>query len=187
MARTHIAAGAGLRCWSASPPCPLERRRADAAKHRHGTGRRGRNTARHDDRLPAQTRVVAIRGESETIAVVLDHLSEQGVLETTLDREPIVVLHQPGIASALDTAAVADGRDVGATGVFTPPIEGRRLDLERGDDGHFIDRATGTTFDILGRALQGELAGSALTPLEHLDTFWFAIAAFKPAIRVIAR
>ncbi|MGD9750983.1 MAG: DUF3179 domain-containing (seleno)protein, partial [Acidimicrobiia bacterium] len=65
---------------------------------------------------------------------------------------------------------------------------GQQVELEArtGDDGTvFVDRRTGTTFDILGRALDGPLAGRSLPTVEHLDTFWFAIAAFEPATRIV--
>jgi hypothetical protein len=36
----------------------------------------------------------------------------------------------------------------------------------------------------LGNATAGPLAGSKLTPVAHVDTFWFAWAAFLPETRV---
>ena len=35
-------------------------------------------------------------------------------------------------------------------------------------------------WDVLGRAMVGPLAGETLEPVEHVDTFWFAWAAFQP-------
>ena len=58
----------------------------------------------------------------------------------------------------------------------------------RGDSGlvpqGFRDHATGSTWDVLGNATAGPLAGARLTPVEHVDTFWFAWAAFLPETRV---
>ncbi len=61
------------------------------------------------------------------------------------------------------------------------------MTLEANGDGTFTDIATRTTFDILGSAVAGGLQGERLEPVEHLDTFWFAIAAFEPDTRIITQ
>jgi hypothetical protein len=43
---------------------------------------------------------------------------------------------------------------------------------------------TGSAWDILGRAVAGELAGRQLTPIVSVNHFWFLWAAFKPETRV---
>ena len=111
-------------------------------------------------------------------------LAEEGVIEVTVSDRELVVWLQPGTASALDDATVAGGRDVGATGVFAPVVDGRRLTFTRADDG-FVDEQTGTKWDILGRAVTGPLRGAALEPYPHVDTFWFAWAAFLPDTQVV--
>jgi len=50
----------------------------------------------------------------------------------------------------------------------------------------FRDEQTGSTWDVLGRAVDGPLAGARLEPAEHVDTFWFSWAAFRPETRVVA-
>ena len=40
---------------------------------------------------------------------------------------------------------------------------------------------TGAEFSFLGESRAGE---EVLDPVEHLDTFWFAIAAFDPDTRI---
>lgn len=133
-----------------------------------------------DGRLAAQTRVVAVRGETDTVAIVQEDLYEERVVELTVDGRALVALLEPGTASALDARDVADGRDIGAVGVFVPEAGGRSLTFEALDGGGFTDTETGTTWDILGRATAGPLEGETLERVEHLDTFWFAIAAFAP-------
>ncbi len=137
-----------------------------------------------DGRLAAQTRVVSIRGESESIAINLDQLATAGATSTTIDNQPIVVLHLRGTSSALDASTIADGRDVGTTGVFDARWQGQLVDLTATGNGTFVDEATGQTFDILGRNLTDPDA-AGLVPVEHLDTFWFAIAAFEPDTRIV--
>ncbi|MEE9198741.1 MAG: DUF3179 domain-containing (seleno)protein, partial [Dehalococcoidia bacterium] len=43
---------------------------------------------------------------------------------------------------------------------------------------------TGTTWNILGQAVGGEMAGKTLEPVLHANHFWFAWAAFKPETRI---
>lgn len=131
-----------------------------------------------DPRLDAKERVVAIRGEDESIVVVLSNLSELGVIDLTLDGSPATVWHVPGTSTALEAESVFDGRDVGAVGVFSPILGGEELTFTR--DGDTFSDGAGSTFNILGQAIDGPLGGQQLTAIEHLDTFWFAIAAFQP-------
>jgi len=50
----------------------------------------------------------------------------------------------------------------------------------------FTDAQTGSRWNVLGHAVDGPLAGARLDPVEHVDTFWFAWAAFHPDTRIIA-
>ena len=138
-----------------------------------------------DPRLPAQTRVVAVQGDQDAVAVVGDHLYEERVVDISVDGQDLVVLLSRGTASALDAGRIVEGRDVGASGVFVPVVNGQELSFEAVDDATFRDTETGTTWSILGVGLDGPLAGEQLEPYEHLDTFWFAIAAFRPDTTII--
>lgn len=137
-----------------------------------------------DGRLAAKARVVGIREGKEAVAVRHDALVSRPVLEVTLAGRRLVVWAKPGTASALDASSVADGRDVGATGVFVPTARGRELHFEGAGPG-FRDRETGSAWDILGLATAGPLAGERLQPVEHVDTFWFAWAAFLPQTALV--
>jgi hypothetical protein len=69
---------------------------------------------------------------------------------------------------------------VGTTGVFEALVEGEELRFTADEDGTFRDEKTNSTWNILGEAVEGPLAGETLTPIPHHDTFWFAWAAFQP-------
>ncbi len=137
-----------------------------------------------DGRLAAMERVVGIAGEGDVVAVRLDKLDEQGVVEVDGGDGPLVVWVEPGVVSALDSSAVSAGREVGATGVFVPEADGQDLTFERADDG-FIDDQTGSRWNVLGQAVGGPLEGSSLEPVAHLDTFWFAWAAYEPDTEIL--
>ena len=132
-----------------------------------------------DPRLPPMERVVAVSlGEADK-AYPHRVLADKRVVDDTLNGEPIVVLYSHGTASALGASRIAEARDAGATGVFVPQAGGRLLTLSAAGD-HFTDAETGSTWNVLGKAVAGPLAGAQLEPVVHGDYFAFAWLAFKP-------
>lgn len=140
--------------------------------------------AEADPRLPPKTRVLALHEEGDAVAVVLDQLATDRVLEIDLGGRAVVLLARPGLISALDTPVLADGRQVAATGAYQPVVDGRRLTFTA-DGGQFVDAQTGSRWNLLGQAIDGPLRGRRLTAVQHVDTFWFAWAAFQPDTRLI--
>jgi hypothetical protein len=139
------------------------------------------------DRLPPQTRVVGIADETGTgtpVAVVRDEFAAAGVVELTVGDTDLVAWHRPGQASALETGAVSNGRDVGTVGVFVPELDGERLTFTVTEDG-FRDAETGSIWNVLGLATAGPLAGEQLTTYRHVDTFWHSWVAFQPDTTII--
>ena len=141
-----------------------------------------------DGRYTAMTRVVGVAtgdadgtdgGAAEATAFPLQELRETGVATATLDGTEIVAFWVPGSNSALDTADISFGEDVGTTGVFVPEVDGQRLTFAAAD-GAITDDQTGSTWNVFGEAVAGELAGAELDQLVHIDTFWFAWIAFHP-------
>ena len=137
-----------------------------------------------DGRLRAMTRVVGLQDEDAAVAVQLDALLDVGVVEVTLGQRDVVVWVKSGTASALDSSVIADGRDVGTTGAFEPEVDGERLRFERDGD-VFRDSETGSEWNVLGEAVAGPHAGARLRRIPHVDTFWFAWAAFLPETEVV--
>jgi len=137
-----------------------------------------------DGRLAAKERVAGIESDGDAVAVLLEQLSDRGVIEIDLADRRLVVWAQPGTASSLDDVTVAGGQDVGATGVFVPVVDGQTLSFERRGDG-FVDTETNSRWNVLGEAVDGPLTGAALEPVAHVDTFWFAWAAFQPDTLIV--
>ena len=137
-----------------------------------------------DDRLEPMTRVLALRAGDEGAVIPLDVLAERRVVPFSFAGRELVALYESGTASALDAGEIAEGRDVGATGVFVRSLGGQPLDLSVSADGGFVDASTGVAYDILGRPSDSSGPG-ALEPVEHLDTFWFAAAAFYSDAEII--
>ncbi len=139
-----------------------------------------------DVRARAMQRVVAIETENEAVAWFLDGLVEGGaaVTEGEIDGTSLVIFWKAGQSSALETQDIAAGRDVGTVGVFSSVFEGQALTFSADGD-VFIDAETGTTWNVLGDAIDGPLAGSALDPITFVRTFWFSWAAFRPDTELI--
>ena len=132
-----------------------------------------------DTRLPVKERVVGLSNAAVSIAVVRRSLVGRPPLEVTVGEDLVVLWHRPGLASALDTETIAGGADIGTVGAFNPLLDGRRLHFEHRRNG-FVDRETGSRWNVLGRSTSGPLEGAQLRPYRHLDTFWFAWVAFRP-------
>lgn len=140
---------------------------------------------RPDGRLPAMERIAAVEINGESVAFAFSALREERVITEDIGDTPVVAFWAPGTASAVDHATIARGRDVGSSGVFDRRLDGRTLRFVPRGDGRFEDRETGSTWNILGRAVDGPLAGNGLTPIVHGNHFWFAWGAFKPETRIV--
>ena len=165
------------RAYGSNPYAGYDTRRGPFAHFFHG---------RRDDRLEAMDRVVAISDGDSSVAYATSGLAHSPVVNDTFNARPLVVFWAPGTASALDKSAIAEGRDVGSTGVFSRLLDGRLLEFEPAGPGEFRDRETGSTWNILGLATAGPLKGRQLDAIQHGDHFWFAWAVFKPETRLEA-
>jgi len=128
-------------------------------------------------------RIVTLIVGNIAIAYPYRVLADKRVINDTLAGQDLVIFWKGGTNSALDARAIASGRDIGATGVFDRNVNGKRLTfLVEGDQ--FIDKETGTNWDIFGRGISGTLAGQQLAPIVHGNYFWFAWAAFRPDTKI---
>lgn len=137
-------------------------------------------TGELDERLPATERVVGVDLGGAIMAYPFSELSNVGVVNDELDGASLVVFHKDGTASALDERQISQGKDVGSVGVFDRNLDGQVLTFERYEDGTFRDLETGSTWNILGEAVDGELSGKRLAQILSFDHFWFAWSAFFP-------
>lgn len=133
-----------------------------------------------DPRLPAVERVAGLTTETTARAYSFPLLTERGVVEDEFDGRPIVLFHKAGTTSALDARQISQGKDVGAVAIYERTADGRVLSFSADGRGTFVDAETQSTWNILGEAISGPLAGTRLTEILHFDHFWFAWAAFFP-------
>ena len=137
-----------------------------------------------DDRLPLMERVVGVLRGGQGVAYPFPVLRERRLIEDQVDETLLVVLWAPGTSSAVDTRDVATGRDIGQAGVFGRGLGERVLSFSPGPGDDFTDAETGSTWDVSGLAIAGELLGDRLTLIPHTVVFWFAWAAFQPEGRL---
>ena len=141
-----------------------------------------------DGRLAAVERVIGVEGGNEFVAFPYFRLRQRAengasVAQARVGSQRVVVFWQRGTVSALDDTDIASSREVGSAAAFLRTFRGRALDFTV-QSGHIIDVQTGTTWDMLGRAVSGRLSGGRLRHAEAVDSFWFDWAAFHPETKV---
>lgn len=137
-----------------------------------------------DGGLPPKERVVSIEQGPSLVAVPFSALEKARIVETAVGPTPVSVWWAPGVASALDSDVIADGRDVGSVVVHDRRVRGRVLTFSPEGSGARDDQ-TGSTWTRDGVARSGPLAGARLRPVQHDTPFWFAVAAFRPTARIV--
>jgi len=135
------------------------------------------------DALPPVARVLTVDLNGEAAAYPYAVLEQIGVANDAVGGSEIVVFWAAGTASALDRVTVASGRDVGAATAYERLLDGQLLTF-RHADGQITDEETGSTWNVLGEATDGPLAGQALAPVVAINHFWFSWAAFRPETRI---
>ena len=133
--------------------------------------------------LLPMARVITVEVGDEAVAYPYEVLQKQPAVNDTVGGQPIAVFWAAGTASALDTGAIASGRDVGTANTFSRQLEGQTLSFVYEGE-QIIDEQTGSKWNILGQAVSGELAGSQLEPVINVNHFWFSWAAFRPETRI---
>lgn len=135
------------------------------------------------DALPATARVLTVDRGATAVAYPYALLEEMHVINDSVGGVDLVVLWAPGVASALDAAAIAEGRDVGSANAYTRQVGGQALTFAF-DGAQIVDDETGSVWNHLGEATDGPLAGAQLEPVVAINHFWFSWAAFKPETRI---
>lgn len=135
------------------------------------------------DELRQNARVLGVELNGDAVAYPYDRLESVRVANDMVGGVPIVVLWQPGTASALDSARIAEGDDVGAAAAFSRELDGGTLTFVFAD-GRIVDQETGSEWNIFGEAVAGSLEGRQLESVVSVNHFWFSWAAFQPETRV---
>jgi hypothetical protein len=128
-------------------------------------------------------RVLTIDLNGEAVAYPYETLEKLGAVNDTVGGEVVVIFWQAGTVSPLDSSTTASGRDVGTAAAFSRTVNGQVL-IFVAENGIIKDDETDSTWNVLGTASSGPLAGTQLSPVVSINHFWFSWAAFKPETRV---
>ena len=142
-----------------------------------------------DGRLPADEMVLGIApyGHAKAGAIRLHDLEKAGKFTAwnyKSGANDCVVLWQSSTRTAAAYFSGAEKRDktskLSEEGKLleTKPV---RLEADgKSSSAPFVDKTTGSRFDVAGRGIEGELKGWTLTPLDSVMVKWFAWSAEYP-------
>ncbi len=133
-----------------------------------------------DDRLFATERVLGTILGGEAVAYPFPALEKNPVINDQVGDFEVVALWQPGAASALHDRVIDVSKDVGMAALYDRTVDGQTLTFSLNDSGAVVDDQTGSTWNVFGTALSGELEGKQLRQHLAFPHFWFAWAAFRP-------
>ena len=136
-----------------------------------------------DTRLPVMERVVGVRVGEGVRAYPFTELAKDRVVQETVGGQRLVVFYESRGLSNLDTFKLEESRSVGTASVFVPHVGDQDLTFEFRDDG-FMDRETGSRWNMLGQAISGPLEGEALPFLFNNQGLWFYLAASQENITI---
>ncbi|MCD4671672.1 MAG: DUF3179 domain-containing protein [Anaerolineaceae bacterium] len=92
--------------------------------------------------LLPMARVLTVDLNGEAVAYPYNLLQEVGVINDEVGGQSIAIFWMAGTASALDTGAIAQGRDVGAAAAFLREVDGEVLTFAS-QEGQITDAETG--------------------------------------------
>lgn len=133
--------------------------------------------------LSPLARVLTVDLDDEAMAYPYETLEDVMVVNDNVGGQAIAIFWTTGTASALDAGLIASGRNVGSATAYSRIMDGLEFQFIF-IDGRIIDQQTGSEWNILGKAVSGELAGKQLSPVVAINHFWFSWAAFKPETSV---
>ncbi|PKB66922.1 MAG: hypothetical protein BZY81_06150 [SAR202 cluster bacterium Io17-Chloro-G4] len=132
-----------------------------------------------DGRLQPKERVAGFNIGDAAAAFPFSILNKERAVNYSVGGTDVAVFFKPGTKSALDGLLIGESDEIGASGVFEATLDGTKLTF-RSEGDAFIDNETNSTWNILGQAVSGPMAGAKLTKIPHGDHFWFAWGAFNP-------
>ncbi len=129
-------------------------------------------------------RVLLLVRDEDQVAYSFEALQAQGVWENKIAGDRVVIFFDSDLQSAMDRKQITESRAVGAAAAYFPYLDGKLLRFKR-KRGEIIDKETKSTWNVLGQAIAGPLAGRRLEPLPSATMFAFAAATFYPEARFV--
>ena len=129
-----------------------------------------------DRRLPADTPVLGVTANGQARAYPLAAVEKAGLIAERVGGADWLILWQPATrtAAAYLPLAAPPPKQADKSRSLTFQID------RKNPDAPFVDKQTGSRWDIAGRAVEGELKGWTLTWLDGTQAKWFAWSAEYP-------
>ena len=134
-----------------------------------------------DDRLPPMERVLGITHQQHNKIYPFATLKEQRLINDQILDMPVAVFATGELLSVLDSSKIADSRLLVEATAWNRTVPSLEQPLTFSIDGDsIVDDQTGSSWNVMGRALSGELKGTQLKPIASGVHFAFAWLAFNP-------
>ncbi len=133
----------------------------------------------NDPRLSARAEVLGVSNNGKQKAYPINAMPNGEIIRDVLAGTDIAILWQPSTRTAVAYATSLDGPEGGE-------VTGLEFDAAV-PDAPFLDRKTGSRFDIAGRAVSGPLKGRTLKWIDSVQCCWFAWAAEYPQTEIYER
>ncbi len=136
-----------------------------------------------DPRLPPMERVMHVRSGEDEKLYPFSRLRDVGVVNDRIGDTEVVLFSREGLLSVLDAGSIKNSRSIQAVTAFERDLNGRVLDFELSGE-KIVDRQTGSSWNLLGQAVSGELEGQSLKLAQSGIHFAFAWLAFNPEVEI---
>lgn len=132
-----------------------------------------------DKRLSPMERIVDIEENGEYKIYPVNLIKEKGVVNDSFKSKKVVLFYQSGTVSVLDKEIIKDSKDIGTIVAFNRILETKELNFIKNKK-VFMDKETGSKWDITGSCYEGILKGKQLEIEAHSNHFAFAWLSFYP-------
>jgi len=132
-----------------------------------------------DPRLPPMERVLGVTAGNSHKLYPFSVFKSEPIINDEVNGMAVAVFSRQGTLSALDGAVIADSRQVPSATAYNRRLNGKTMRFEF-RDGHIVDSASGTRWNLFGTGVEGPLAGRQLQPAPGSVHFAFAWLAFNP-------
>ncbi|MFQ5660833.1 MAG: DUF3179 domain-containing protein [Gammaproteobacteria bacterium] len=132
-----------------------------------------------DKRLPPMERVIFVRQGSLQRLYPFAVFRKKPVINDKLGDLALVIFSKKGTLSALDASEIAESRLIPSATAWSRRVDNRILNFGF-KQGGIIDTDTGSRWNLLGRAVEGPMAGRQLAKVDSGVHFAFAWLAFNP-------
>lgn len=139
-----------------------------------------------DDRLPAMTRIINLSNGEKQKAYPLETIRKEKVINDQIGDKQVVLLYDEGMLSNLDAVKLESSKDIGAAVAYNAKLNGQVYTFKKTEEG-FIDKQTGSKWNLAGKCIKGKLKGKHLKPEEGGHHFAFAYFAFYPEAEVYGK